>query len=486
MTRALVVGLVVVLSACPRARGGEGRSLEGLTLPLTDEPLVRFAVDGALLDRKALVLFDVGSPLSLVSPGCFVEQPSTRGVVTLRLPTGETVQRDEVSVPQLSLGAARLAPFVAALQGPTERCEVALGTDVLAPFALSLDVAARTLSFSSSQSAQAWAQRAVDDGSGRETHLLRLEREPRLDWPLLAVRLRQGRAQLTGPFVLSTREAHTRVSAQAAANSGLLPGLARFEGAPLPKGLQLPASLRELKVLYVEAAQLSPSLGVEQLAVEPSAPWPSRELVGVLGGDVWGRFDVTVDFAAGVLLLQRPQLLVSGEHASCEARGLRGDDACFRLGSRRDGKGLLASLAVWRPLPAGATVHLELLDGAGKPLVAPSCRIGFSLPPSDRGVSVQQRWPWPGLERALPSCLAALEAAQGLTLSLVEDERLKSCPALCGFVQDLGSGATLCACAPGANGVLPSDGQRYLELFRLLLQLEQAPPELEEPKDPPP
>ncbi|MHB8879559.1 MAG: hypothetical protein ACYC8T_38180, partial [Myxococcaceae bacterium] len=102
------------------------------------------------------------------------------------------------------------------------------------------------------------------------------------------------------------------------------------------------------------------------------------------------------------------------------------------------------------------------------------CRIGFTFTSADRGASAQHRFPWPGLEQAMPGCAAMLRGASGVRLALFEEGGSAECPGQCAFATMLVSGRSSCECAPHLGGGSDEE-RRFLELYRKLLQQHRVP-----------
>jgi hypothetical protein len=347
---------------------------------------------------------------------------------------------DMVPLRGLRVGDVSLPGFSAGLTGETV-CAVTLGTDVLAPYALTVDPLRREVTFSASRSREAYTAELSAPGAdpSLETHLLELSREPTGDWPLLAARISQGGARLTGPFVLATRDPFSRIALGAAQAQGLR---------PLETAAGLPA-----RAILVDSVELAEGVGVRPLAVEASG-WNSLSSLGRLGPDVWGRFLATIDVQAGVLLLRRPRVLASGARQRCARTGTEGfdEESCYALYTRQDPDGSLSvSVAMHRDLPGGGLLHLEPLGEDGKPLQT-LCRVGFTFMPSSRGMTTQHRIPWPSLAQSMPECHAELSAVRGYAMALFEEENLPQCPLTCAFVHETRTRRTICECQPTPLG----------------------------------
>ncbi len=486
----LRAALLLSLSACFARGGGAPGSgnLDGLTFSLKSSPGLKLSVDGALEGAAVEVVFDVASPMSRVTTGCFESLPTTGGTVRIPRPDGETDTVSEVAVQGLSFGGHRYASFVAASR-QSDRCVVTLGNDALLPFAMSVDVARRTVTFSKSQTIEHWRELAVKppaDRAGFESHLLELTRDPRTDWPLLAVKVTQGQADLVGPFVLSTGEPVSQVAEDAARGAGLRTGFELLEGIELPDGLQVPPELESFKGITFDSVELAPGVGVREGALRalPGTDGRPRAAAGVLGCDLWGRFDAVIDVGAGVLLLQRPRVLASGAHQRCDRGGRIDEESCFELQVAKTKASLVATGTIWRALPEGGRLHFDFSSAKGK--ISSPCRMGLTFSPTDRGESTQHDLPWEQLASVMPACANALKDATAVELSMFEDGALPECPGTCAFAQDLRTGRVTCECQPQVAGIATDAERHFLRVYKQLLENRGnlLPPELE-PEDPP-
>jgi hypothetical protein len=354
-------------------------------------------------------------------------------------------------------------------------CLLVLGGDALTGLALEVSAGARTVTFRASAGAAAWLATVPP---GDEVQALALTREPRHDWPLLAVRVTQGPAHFTGPLLFSAREPRSRLYEAPAREAGLRPGLELLRGLPLPDGLALPAELEALRGFAVDEVELAPGFGVSGLALGLEAGAAPHAPLGVLGADVWGRFDAIIDLPANVVVLHRPRALSGGERAQCDRGGAPSQEACFELHSRRVEAGLEVALVVWRALPAGAHVTFDLTG-----VEQPGCKVGVTFPPTDRGRGSSHLLPWSRLRELLPSCGEALSRATGVTPGLLEDGPLPGCPGVCAFAEDLQDGRLTCECQATPHALDEEAERSLLQLYRRLLN--QRPAEQEaEPADP--
>lgn len=449
-------------------------TLAGLTLPLKPGPGVRLVLDGFVNDVAADVQIDLTTPMSFVTPRC-LDEPRASAQVAIDDPLGPTEQFPVTRVEGLTLGGTRFHAFDAALAGG-KGCVVVLGTDVLGGLALDVSPARRTLSLRPSQPREKWE--AEVQAAQVDAQLLPLTRDPTHDWPLLPIRLTQGRQVLTASVVLSTRDARSRLFESTAREADLRIGLELLKGLPL-KSVALPKSLEKLSGVAFDSLELSPGFGVTDGLVDLEPGTPPHGIAGLLGADVWGRFDAAIDLQAGLLVLRRPRVLTSGARAQCGPEGAASEAACFELHTARDARGtLLATATVWRALPDGARLLLDVPGASGS-----RCRVGFTFPPGDRGRSTQHALPWDRLVQAMPECAAALVSAKDVTFGLYEEEPMRECPGLCAFAHDLHSGHITCECQPGPRGLDGISEHEVLELFHRAQELKAAPVEVE-PADP--
>jgi hypothetical protein len=449
-------------------------SLAGLTLPLKAGPGLRLSLEGQVGEVSADVQLDVTAPISFVTPFC-LDEKRVVAHVDVDDPLGPTEHFPVTRVHGLTFGSTRFRAFDAALAGG-KGCVVVLGQDVLGGLAIDVSPARREVTLRPSQSRASWE--AEVQAQGVEAQLLALTRDPTHDWPLLPVRLTQGPRVVTWSVVLSSRDARSRVFVASAEEAGLRVGRALLDGL-VPDGGVLPEPFTRLSGVAFETLELSPGFGVAEgvLEVEPGSP--PHGVAGLLGADVWGRFDAAIDLQAGLLVLRRPRLLTSGARAQCERGGASAEDRCFELNTRRDRRGtLLATATVWRTLPEGARLLLDVPGG-----VASRCRVGFSFPPGDRGRSAQHAFPWEHLVQSLPECAAILAAAGELSFGLYEEEPVRECPGLCAFAHELGSGRISCECQPGPAGLEGASEHQLLELYRRARKGAALPLEVE-PEDP--
>jgi hypothetical protein len=434
-----------MLAGCHRnaAPVPEQGGFTGRTFPLLSAPALRLSIQGSLGGKPVQVLLDVDRPLSLVATACFEgKPPKPEGKVRAPEPTG---MKEWAMVPLagLRVGDVSLPGLSAGLSGE-KVCSVTLGTDVIAPYALTVDPLRREVTFTASRSREAYTAELTAAGAdpSQETHLLELSREPTGDWPLLAARVTQERARLTGPFVLATRDPFSRLALEPAQAQGLRP-LETVAGLPV-------------RVIPVESVEVTEGVGVRPVIFE-AATWPSPSSLGRLGPDVWGHFRATIDAQAGVLLLRRPRVLASGDRQRCARPGTESfdDESCYALYTRREQDGSVSlSATVYRDLPEGGRLHVEPLGEGGKPLQT-GCTVGFTFMATSRGATTQHRIPWPSLAQSMPECYEKLSAARGYALSLFEDGNLTECPLTCAFIQEPTTRHPVCECqdTPLGEGV---------------------------------
>lgn len=454
---------VLLLASCARGvRPSASESLSGLTFELPSGGEPRLAVVGEVQGRAAEVRLEISSMLTTVSRGCFSSPPRSPGKVKVPLPSGSWQELDEVQLDEAKVGPASLGSRMAALVDG-DSCVLTLGADLLEPYALRVDLERRELTISPSQARQKYSASA-----GEELYVLELTFEPRTDWPLVTVRARQGTAELTGPFVLSTTEPFSKVGQAAALAAGLQEGLEPLGADALPKDTHHEV---KLEGFGLEQFELAPGVGLSRLFLSTDPSWKSHGVLGVLGANAWGHFRATFDLRAGVLVLQRPRVVGEGAHQRCAREGQSSEEACFSLFSRREEQALVVAVTVWRELSEGGRLYLEPRGQAA----ASACRLGVSFGPSDRGASKVFRLPWSGLLDRTPECAEAYAKATGVGFALFEEASLPRCPGRCAFASDLAGGNTSCDCdlEAGASSLLE---RQFLQHFWRLMDQRKAAP----------
>ncbi|HZA52170.1 MAG TPA: hypothetical protein VE549_15605, partial [Myxococcaceae bacterium] len=345
---------------------------------------VRAAAPGAVQGRPAEIVLELAAPITRVTRPCFGgSPPPPRATVRYPNPRGGMEEAAEIDLFGVTLGDRRLGALRAALENG-DVCRVTLGSDVLSSVALWIDPASRKLRLLPTRERKEYEAELRAVAAGEEAWVIAVERDPSTDWPLLAVRARQGGNVLTGPVVLSTGNTDTTLSGKAATS-------ARLRGVPtgprdrdVPPGTKLPDALGA-EAVKLDALELAPGVGLRDVVVRTDPDWSGASL-GRLGGDVWGKFVFLLDARAGVLVLRRPRLVSSLSRQRCGASPDASEEKCFELHQRASLDGVELVATVWRDLPQGASVHLEVLDGEGA-ILARRCRVGFSFTPTGRGVS---------------------------------------------------------------------------------------------------
>lgn len=488
------VVIAALLSGCARGVGADRpETLDGFVAQLEKAGAVRIGVTGSVGDERAKVMLEVAQPRSTVSAGCFESAPRALRTVKFGDARGGFLEASEVELGNARIGKRKLGALRAALS-EGEECILTLGSDVLMPYALTIDPTRRTLRISLSQSRARWTELASSSDAAaqtRELHLLELVRDPASDWPLLAVRARQGDAQLTGTFILSTSLSDSFVNPAAAQRAGLQLGPELLRDLGFPGDVELPKSLGG-DLYTLERIELSPGFGLRFAGLRVEDEWSNPGAIGLLGGDVWGRFVTTVDVAAGVLALQRPRVFVSGERQRCVAGtpGQFTEEACFVLEQSKGPSGLELVTTVWRDLPRGARVYFDVVDEQGG-VVGGMCRVGLTFARSDRGVTAAHTLPWAGLEKSVPGCASELIRASEVRFALWEEGGMPECPGTCAFVLDNMTARVSCECTTSTVGVMSDAEQDFMELYRDLMERrdrQRSPgrsPPADEPADPP-
>lgn len=454
MRNARLGALLLLLAGCHREAGPAASeapgTLVGQTLPLLPSPNLRLVVEGHLNGRAVPVVLDIARPLSAVSSGCWDEKkPAPPVVGSARVPdvyAGPGGLRDWPLVRLSGLRVGRVPVGPRGMGLTDERaCAVTLGADVLGPYAFTVDPLRREVTFEKSRPRSVLVAEAAAPGAdpAEEVHRLELSRDPVGDWPLLAARVTQGELNLTGPFVLGTREPFSRIAVGAAQAQG-------FQ--PLDMGANLPP-----RAYLADAVEMASDVGVKPLVLEAGVGWRNPTTLGRLGPDVWGRFLATVDVQGDTLVLRRPRVEVVEGRQRCARPGSQNpeelrEESCFGLHVRKGAEGRMAVTgAVFRDLPEGGRVHLEPLGEDGKPLTM-DCQVGFSFAPTSRGATTQHLVPWPRLAQAMPECNEALKSVRGYALAVFEEGQLPECPNACVFVHQASTRRTLCECQPTPLG----------------------------------
>ena len=474
MSRPLLIPLLVLAGCHHAVRADAVQSLVGITAPLESSPALRLVVPITVDGVEGQLTVDPSQPVSFVSAAC-VRAPDVVARVTVPDAFGPDETYPLTRVAGLVINGTPFRQFDAALAAG-EKCVVVLGATDLADVAIEVNPAQRTVRFLSTQPRAKWLEFA--EKSGDDAQLLSVTREPRTDWPLLTVRLRQGLQSLDATMLLSLRESRSVLYETAGRSAGLRPGLELLKGLPLPDGVTLPPELSQLKGFAFDSLEFASGFGLREGSLEVEQGAPPHTPQGLIGADVWGRFVMTYDVREGVLLLRRPRVLSSGTTSRCERDGKTSGEACFEFNTTVTPGELQVIATVWSPLPDGARVSLDLTGGSG------GCRVGVTFAPGDRGRSTQHRFPWAKLKESVPGC--SERAFTGLTAvapGVLEESPLPECPGVCAFAQDAVSNRLSCECQPGVRTVDGEAEKKLLELFRKALEKLQTPAE-PEPTDP--
>lgn len=484
----LVLPLTLVAACRREVRPSGADGLAGYIGRLALDGELRLELQGTVDDSPAQVVLEVASPLSTVTTGCFLRggNPPTRGRVRAPKLDGGWIELPEVVVSGARMGSVQLADRLAGLLTSDGRCVLMLGSDALAPFALQIDPERREVAIAPSRSRDSYRPEANPSrapSSAEEQLVLELARDPRADWPFLSARILQGGIQAAATFMLSTAAEQSIISESAAAQAGLQSEGRVLDGIALPEEAKQPQS--NPARFRVDALQLSPSVGVRDVLLEGRSSWSNPAAIGVIGGDVWGRFRVTLDLQAGVLILRRPRVVNAGARQLCAAEDGEGsEERCFALRVLKLGDSLAALATIWRELPEGARLHLDPVGTDGRPIVS-DCRFGLTFTQGDRGMSTAQQFPWPAMERTFPACAGVIRQAESFALGLFEEGALNQCPGQCAFVRHLATSRVSCQCAnsPGRAG---GTRARAAELYRRLQERRNTPPATQEEPEPSP
>jgi hypothetical protein len=475
--RLLVLALALMGCASARPPPEPADDLAGRTFALESQGPVRFEVAGSVQGAPATVELELAQPLTTVTRGCFAHVPDSDRTVRVQRVPGGLASFKEISLRGAHIGNAHLGTLRAGLVEEGGPCRLTVGSDVLGAYALRLSVAERTLTLEKPVAREA-ALVAVP--KYESAAVLELTRDPQNDWPLLPVQLRQGGARLTGPFALSTIVPHTQVSGHAAQAAGLSTTSALLDALHLPVSLPVPPQLGA-DLVVTDALALTPELAVADLPVKLRSDWTAQSPVGVLGSDAWGRFDALIDLQHRYLLLARPRLSGADDHGRCEGPEGASEEACFALTSTASPHGPRVTATVWRDLPRGARVYLDVLDSNGQPL-GRGCRVGFSFLAGTRGASMAHAIPWPRLETLLPGC-ADLSRAASFRLGGLDDGPMSTCLGNCAFAEDLHKHQAVCSCEGGGEGGFAAAAALMQRFGNVLHRPPPQAPE-QEPPDP--
>jgi hypothetical protein len=469
----IVLTCLCLFLSCHRVTSEGGvDSLVGLSFPLAPSPLLRLVVEGSVHLKPAEVAFDPTQNVSVATSAC-VESPALISNVKVVDPFGKDQTHALTRLGGLRVGKTLFHVFEAAVVSG-ESCAVVLGEPELKGLAVEINPATRVVRFRASQSKTAWD---VELSQGEEDHqVLPVTREPRYDWPLVPMRLRQASHTLDVAMLLSLREGRSRVFERTARSAGLRPAVELFAGIPLPDGIELPKELGELRGFVVEAADFAPGWGVGPMSVETENGQPPHTAHGVVGADVWGHFMVTLDLGSNVFVLRRPRL-TPGPRGQCTRNGQSSEEACFELHTQVTDGGFDVVATVWKPLPQGARLSLDVAGGAE------TCRVGISFGPGDSGRSTQHHFPWAKLGDGASNCPDAFQGVTAVTPGLMEESALPECPGICAWARDAVSGRLSCACQPSSRGLGEEEQRRLLQLLKKSLESPEPRPEVE-PLDP--
>ncbi len=466
---------LLFLSGCHQvAPGPPGvESLSGLTLRLSSSPALRLSVEGAVAEFEAEISFDPSQSVSFVTSRC-VPDPAFRARVSVADAFGPDETYPVTRVAGLRLGATRFRTFEAAIASG-KSCVVVLGAPELKELALEVNPVSRTVHFRPSQSKEQWAAEA--EASGEDAQVLNLTKDPRYDWPLLPIRVRQGQSTVDVTMLMSLREPRSRVFEDWARAAGLKPGLELLEGLDLPKGVELPPELSQLRGYSVDTLDFAPGFGLQVSSLESEPGAPPHGVQGLIGADAWSRFLMVYDVGSSVLVLRRPRVFVSGNSARCERGGAISEEACFELATATSADGLDVTAAIWRPLSRGAQLSLDLTGGSG------TCRLGLTFSAGDRGRTTHHRFPWKKLGESIPACADAFKGVTAISPGLMEESSLPECPGVCAYARDSVTGRMSCECQPGVRTAGGEADRHLLELLKRMLD-EKRPPREVEPNDP--
>ena len=320
----------------------------------------------------------------------------------------------------LRLGETRFRTFEAAVaSGKT--CVVVLGAPELKELAIEVSPVTRTVHFRPSQSREQWAAEA--QASGDDAQVLALTGSPASTGRCSRCAIRQGPTRYDGTMLFSLREPRSRdlrrrrEGRRAPSGARAAPGHppARRAGAA---ARAVPAARLRVGRARVRAG-LRPAVG--SLEIEPGLPPHAAQ--GLIGADAWSRFFMAYDVGARRWWCSAGRASSSrARSARCERGGVVSEEACFELHAAPVPDGVDITGTVWRPLPQGAQLSLDLVGGTG------ACHVGLTFSPGDRGRSTHHHFPWKKLGESLPACADAFKGVTAVNLGLLEESPLPAVP----------------------------------------------------------
>ncbi|HZA51544.1 MAG TPA: hypothetical protein VE549_12445, partial [Myxococcaceae bacterium] len=246
--------------------------LTGFEGPLVLSGGVRAAAPGTVQGRPAEIVLELAAPITRVTRPCFAgSPPPARATVRYPNPRGGVEEAAEIDLFGVKLGDRRLGALRAAVEHG-DVCRVTLGSDVLGSVAVWIDPSSRKLRLLPSRERKEYETELRAVAAGEEAWVIAVERDPSTDWPLLAVRARQGGNVLTGPVVLSTGNANTTLSAKAVADARLRGYAAGPRDREVPPGSELPDALGA-EAVKLDALELAPGVGLRDAVVRTDPDW---------------------------------------------------------------------------------------------------------------------------------------------------------------------------------------------------------------------
>jgi len=463
---------VVALAGCHRETSGTPiDTLEGLSLELLPTPALRVAASASVDGIAAQLMFDPSQPVSFITSGCGAQRDVV-AQVKVPDPFGPDESYPLTQISDLAVGGKRFRSFEAAMaQGNT--CVIVLGQRELGNVAIEVNPATRVMRFRAPQTRKQWVEELAKRGG--DAQVMEVTREPRTDWPMIPLRVRQGQTRFDATMLLSLSESKTRLFEKPVREAGLKPGLELLQGLPMPK--EPPKEFAQLKGLAFDSLEFAPGFGVTDGMMDLEQGAPPHAAQGVLGADVWSHFVTTWDVKENVLVLWRPRVFISGGRAKCERDGVTSAENCFELHSTISQGQLNATAMVWSPLPRGAELTLDIAGGEN------TCSVGFTFAPGDRGVSTHHTFAWGKLRESMPGCANAFAAATTATPGMLEEDPLEECPGVCAWARENLTGRLSCECQPGVKTATGDARKQLLELYRRALKQQELPAE-QEPADP--
>src|SRR5690606_970244 len=222
-----------------------------------------------------------------------------------------------------------------------------------------------------------------------------------------------------------------------------------------PGALEAAAALGDEEVIAPRTLEVAPGLQLQHAPLR-LAEQGTGTLMGVLGADIWGRFDLVLDLRAGVLRLSR----------SRDATRPCRDASCLDAMLLQRSAGPVGSVRLRGVLPDGGRFQVQPLNSEGASL----CELEMGFPMSGAGETLA--FPLTGDDAVGEGCAAEAASLQVVALRPADPSKVDG---VCVVAPDIDPEPS---CRPGS-----SLGRRPLGVTGAP---QEEAEELTEPEDPPP